>query len=186
MKPFMVNFLATTEHKLWVMWYVSKMCWALAKRGILHDLSKYSSHEEPGFRKLLPRLKDSDYGSDSYKELLRQLTPVLAHHYEVNRHHAEHHDNGFFDMNELDKIEALCDWRAATRRFSNGNLKDSIEKNRERYGYDIRQTMSLWDVAKEACLVPPTSEILEGWSRKKQETARRSEQIRRDQATEED
>jgi hypothetical protein len=156
------------------------MCWALARRGITHDLSKYSSEEEPGFRKLLPQLKDSDYGSEKYKELLKLLTPVLAHHYECNRHHAEHHSNGFFDMNEIDKIEALCDWRAATRRFSNGNLKDSIEKNRERYGYDIRQTISLWEVAKEARLVPPTSEILEGWSRKKQETTNRRDQARGD------
>jgi hypothetical protein len=167
MKGYVLNFLATSEHKFWVMVYLGQVCWALAKRGIFHDMSKYSPNEEPGFRRLLPQLRESDYGSDQYKSLLRQLGPVLAHHYKANRHHPEFHDNGFFDMNELDRLEALCDWRAATRRFQNGDLKDSIEQNRERYGYDVRQTHSFWEVAKEAGLVPSDSEPLAGWSRKK-------------------
>ena len=36
-------------------------------------------------------------------------------------------------MTLLDIVELLCDWRAATERNKNGNIRMSIEKNTVRY-----------------------------------------------------
>ncbi len=38
-------------------------------------------------------------------------------------------------MNLLQLTEMLCDWIAATRRHSDGDIHGSITKNRDRFGY---------------------------------------------------
>lgn len=43
---------------------------------------------------------------------------------------------GIAGMNILQLTEMLCDWIAATRRHKNGDIHDSIRKNRGRFGYD--------------------------------------------------
>ena len=45
------------------------------------------------------------------------MGPALQHHYEDNCHHPEHYRNGIHDMNMVDLIEMLCDWRAAIKRY---------------------------------------------------------------------
>lgn len=37
-------------------------------------------------------------------------------------------------MNLVDILEMLADWRAATERNQNGNIRKSIEINAEKYG----------------------------------------------------
>jgi len=59
----------------------------------------------------------------------------LDHHYAFNRHHPECHLNGMKDMNLLDIVEMLCDWKAATMRHADGDLRKSIEINQGRFGY---------------------------------------------------
>jgi hypothetical protein len=36
-------------------------------------------------------------------------------------------------MNIIDLVEMLCDWKAATIRHKDGNLKKSIEHNQDRF-----------------------------------------------------
>jgi len=38
-------------------------------------------------------------------------------------------------MNLIDIIEMLCDWKAATKRHNDGDIKKSIEINQKRFGY---------------------------------------------------
>jgi hypothetical protein len=58
---------------------------------------------------------------------------ALQHHYDKNAHHPEHYKNGIEDMNLIDIMEMFCDWRAASMRHNNGNLRKSIEINGERF-----------------------------------------------------
>ena len=99
-----------------------------------HDDSKLVEPELSIFAEFTPLLKETEYGSDEYKELLEKVKPALDNHYAKNRHHPEHHKNGVDDMTLLDLVEMLCDWSAATERNKNGNIRKSIEQNKERFG----------------------------------------------------
>jgi len=130
-----INFFETTRHKGWVAWYLFWACFALFRRAIVHDLSKYSKLEAPYFETALPklRLKNLEYGSDEYKVAVASLGPALYHHYRVNSHHPEYWNGNIDAMSPLDLIEMLCDWKAAGKRYITGNMAQSLKVNRERF-----------------------------------------------------
>jgi len=140
MKWKIINFIETTKHKAWLAWYILKTCRALLWRATLHDLSKYSPEEAPYLEKVLPRLRNLEYGSDEYKEAIASLGPALKHHYFINSHHPEYWFSGIADMSLLDQMEMLCDWKAATRRHKTGNFGQSLKINEERFKYSFRKT----------------------------------------------
>ncbi len=108
---------------------------ALQCRALCHDQSKLVSPEVETFDEYTPKLKDSTYGSDEYKAFLAGMGEGLEHHYDVNDHHPEHFDDGIHAMNLVQMVEMLCDWKAATMRHADGDLRRSIEQNAERFGY---------------------------------------------------
>lgn len=107
----------------------------LLRRAVNHDDSKFYADEYETFARETPGLRDLTYGSDEYKAALERMRPCLALHYERNPHHPEHHANGIADMTLLDLLEMLADWKAATERHADGDLRRSIEHNASRYGY---------------------------------------------------
>lgn len=106
----------------------------LIQRGEQHDQSKLASPEVEYFTEYTPKLATCTYGSDEYKGFLAAIKPALDHHYANNRHHPEHHKRGIEDMNLIDIMEMLCDWKAASERHNNGNIRKSIEINANRFG----------------------------------------------------
>jgi hypothetical protein len=101
-----------------------------------HDASKKESPELEVFDEFTPKLRGTTYGSDEYKAYTKAMGEGLAHHYAHNDHHPEHFPGGFEDMNLLQLIEMLCDWKAATMRMADGgDLRKSINQNAERFGY---------------------------------------------------
>lgn len=106
----------------------------LLKRAEEHDKSKTEEPELSLFVTHTPKLAGMTYGSEEYMKCLGELKPSLDHHYANNRHHPEHYKNGIKDMTIIDIIEMLCDWKAASTRHANGNLKKSIEHGKERFG----------------------------------------------------
>jgi len=107
----------------------------LEKRAILHDKSKFHKPELNIFNEYTPKLKEITYGSEEYKQCLKEMKPALEHHYKVNRHHPEHFENGIRGMNLVDIVEMFCDWYAASKRHADGDIKKSIEINQNRFGY---------------------------------------------------
>lgn len=105
----------------------------LLKRGELHDQTKLVHPEVEAFTKYTGALAECTYNSDEYKATLAAMRPALEHHYAHNRHHPEHHKHGIDDMNLIDIIEMLCDWKAASERHNNGNIRKSIEVNADRF-----------------------------------------------------
>ncbi len=57
----------------------------------------------------------------------------LKHHYNNNSHHPQHWPNGINGMSLLDVFEMCCDWKASSMRHDDGDIKKSLEKNRERF-----------------------------------------------------
>ncbi len=120
----------------------------LSARSLLHDASKLSDPEKPLFDKMTPKLAKLTYGSDEYKDALRELGTALEHHYAHNSHHPEHYENGIDGMDLLDVVEMLCDWKAATERHDNGDLAKSLEINRRRFGIGDQLYAILLNTAK--------------------------------------
>lgn len=127
----------------------------LQRRAMEHDDSKFSSEEFDSFANATPKLRGLTYGSDEYKAALREIGPAVKLHQSRNRHHPEFYgDVTVHGMDLLDLIEMLADWKAAGERHADGNLIDSIQKNKIRFGYDD----------KFASMLQRTAENL-GWIR---------------------
>lgn len=117
----------------------------LMERAHKHDRSKLHGPELSVFDEYTPKLADSTYGSDEYKQFLVGMGEGLAHHYAANDHHPEHFRHGIESMNLVQIIEMLADWKAATLRHKDGDLERSIDQNAERFGYgeEIRHMLHL-------------------------------------------
>lgn len=143
----------TYAHIATVREYVNRAVVNLLHRGGDHDLSKLESPEREVFDEFTPKLKHSTYGSDEYKSFLTAMGEGLKHHYEVNSHHPEHYEDGTAGMSLLDLVEMLCDWKAATLRHDDGDLRRSIEINQERFGYTTELKLILLNTAEELGLL---------------------------------
>lgn len=142
------HLLSTAIHRFWVACYLTRFCWRLFWRAQVHDLSKYGPYEAKRFARVLPRLRETTYGTDAYRELLDELKPALDHHYARNSHHPEHWEDrvkgrsGVEGMDLYDFVEMYCDWKAAIRRHNDGDLRESIRSNADRFNLD-RQVVFL-------------------------------------------
>lgn len=123
----------TNTHRKEVKENIKQIVSELNSIGLNHDLSKTLTPEKEGFDEYTPKLKALTYGSDEYKQTLKELNKTLKHHYDNNRHHPEHFSNGINEMTLIDIIEMLCDWKAATKRHANGNMQKSLEINKDRF-----------------------------------------------------
>jgi hypothetical protein len=100
-----------------------------------HDRSKFEDPEKEIFDEYTPKLAGTTYGSDEYRSYLAEMKVALDHHYAVNSHHPEHYPDGIRGMSLYDLVEMLCDWKAATLRHHDGDIRRSIEMNQARFGY---------------------------------------------------
>lgn len=125
--------LETKKHQENVKVFMNKLIKMQINRYETHDISKELSPEVEIFAEYTPKLAKSTFGSEEYKSFLKEMKPALEHHYAVNRHHPEHFPNGIIDMNLVDLIEMICDWKAASLRHNNGNILKSIDFNKDRF-----------------------------------------------------
>jgi len=123
----------TLDHIRKVQRHIGEMIRHLLVRAQVHDESKLMPPEKPYFDEWTPKLSGVTYGSDEYRDMLKQMKPAIDHHYSVNRHHSEYHTHGISDMTLIDFMEMLCDWKAATERHSDGNIMRSLEINSGRF-----------------------------------------------------
>lgn len=125
----------TLAHIETVQRYLGDVIHDLEMRADEHDQSKLEEPEKSVFDEYTPKLRDSTYGSDEYKRFLAGMGDGLKHHYEVNDHHPEHFTAGVREMDLIQLVEMLADWKAATLRHADGDLGRSIRQNAERFGY---------------------------------------------------
>ena len=105
----------------------------LLNRAVHHDDSKLVDPEKGAFDIMTPKLKGLTYGTEEYKQALKDLGPALQHHYQENSHHPEHYQNGIDDFDLIDLIEMICDWKASSERHEDGNVLKSIQINKDRF-----------------------------------------------------
>ncbi len=128
--------LETIKHIETVRHFMRAMRHDLERREVAHDQSKLESPEREIFAEFTPKLAASTYGSEEYEGFRAAMKPALDHHYAKNTHHPEHYKDGVNDMTLMDLVEMFCDWKAATMRHNDGNLRKSIEINAKRFGID--------------------------------------------------
>jgi hypothetical protein len=121
----------------------------LHDRAFVHDMSKLHPPEKEGYDQLTPRLAGLAYGSEEYRASLRELKPVIDHHYAHNSHHPEHYSNGIAGMSLLDLIEMFCDWKAASERHNDGNFATSLTHNAKRFEMTDQLASIFENTAKE-------------------------------------
>jgi hypothetical protein len=124
----------TVRHRARVQALMGELTWLLDVRAAEHDLSKTQSPEVEAFNAVTDQLAGLEYGSQEYKDALRDLGPALQHHYAHNRHHPEAHADGINGMTLLDLVELICDWKAASERHATGSMEQSLAVNAERFG----------------------------------------------------
>lgn len=137
----------TLQHSRRVAELISPLAAELVQRGIQHDRSKTEPPEVGVFNEYTPKLKNSTYGSDEYKSFLAGMGAGLAHHYASNRHHPEHFTRGVDGMTLVDLLEMLADWKAATERHADGDLRRSLAVQRDRFGLSDQLVQILTNTA---------------------------------------
>jgi hypothetical protein len=104
------------EHRRKVQYWLRGIVLLLEGRAKAHDESKLHEPEKAVYDEFTPKLKEVEYGSEQYKKNLEAMGEGLQHHYEANRHHPEHWENGVDGMTLVDLVEMFCDWLAAAER----------------------------------------------------------------------
>lgn len=146
----------TTRHRGWVAYHLLRYAHgeprprrrrALLVRSVCHDLSKYRRDETRAFVALALLPPGTPPGSAEHRAVVAAFDRQVELHYARNRHHPEHHAGGYPAMSEVDRIEMVADWLAASRRRPGGSIDRSIAEHADRYGYDQREAARLRAIA---------------------------------------
>lgn len=129
--------------------YLNKMVVEILDRASKHDQTKLEQPEVGVFAEYTAKLASTTYGSQEYDGYKKAMKPALDHHYANNRHHCEFHKNGINDMNLIDIIEMLIDWKASSERHNDGNICKSIEINSNRFEISPQLTKILDNTIKD-------------------------------------
>jgi len=137
------------EHRKLVFKYVTAFLYDLTGRMMNHDKSKLEEPEKSVFDEYTPRLQEVEYGSPEYHQNLVEMKEAIDHHFENNRHHPEHFENGVNGMNLVDVIEMFCDWKAANEKKGTVDFIESLRMNQKRFNMSDQLTRILINTAKD-------------------------------------
>lgn len=138
----------TMRHIETVRNYLDAIIKDFIRRGEEHDQTKLEPPEVEIFEVYTAKLRDCTYGSEEYKQNMREMRVAIDHHNAHNRHHPEFFKDGIYGMTLLDLLEMLCDWKAASMRHSDGDIFKSLEINQERFGYSNELKKILFNTIK--------------------------------------
>jgi len=116
------------QHRAYVKANLDQIRAELEQLGDLHDLSKLDEEEFDAFCSTREDFKRANYGDALYKKCTERIKSAVERHYKLNRHHTGYHENGFADMDLIDILEMLADWKAASRRSPLLSFEDSLPK----------------------------------------------------------
>lgn len=148
----------TQQHIAKVSQFMRQARQNLAQRADCHDDSKLVEPELSFWDEATPKLATLEYGSEGYRQSLRDIRPAIEHHYAHNSHHPEYYKDGIRGMSLLDLIEMLCDWRAASERtkqrvdgdtYLGKSFEEGMPKNQERFGYSDELAQILDNTCRE-------------------------------------
>ena len=136
LKNYLVHYAQVCDHKILILLSISRFSLRLMVRALFHDLSKFKTDEASGFSKSSRKYRKVPYAGSSYKDSLSRVGGSLLLHYLRSPHHPQHYPKGLKGMSLLDLVEMFYDWDASCKTQSEGSLSESIQKNKDRFGYD--------------------------------------------------
>ena len=118
-------------------------------RGNRHDDSKYEDAEFIPYADVIDEFEKHPYGSKEREKIYESIKPAVEHHHKHNRHHPEHFHDGIQDMNLIDLLEMLADWKSATLNNPNhpGDLRNSIALATKKYKISPQLAKILYNTA---------------------------------------
>lgn len=126
---------ANINHRYYVKFFITKIVEELQHRANVHDFSKYLDDESIGFIKAVPYTKIKWGSNDIPDDIAESLKDSLAIHHARNDHHPEHFQNGIEDMDLIQLLELVCDWRAAMIRHENFDIEETICVGQARFKF---------------------------------------------------
>ena len=120
-------------HKFWVIFFMWQAAGKLIWRALLHDISKFEKSEFRGFAQVTIQLKHTTFNSKEYKDNLELIKPMVEKHYKRNPHHPQFYEDQIMGMNLYDLIEMFCDWKSSVKRHADGDIRKSIDINKDRF-----------------------------------------------------
>jgi len=102
------------EHKKIVTNLINFVIMELHNRKNTHDDSSLDPEEAEIMAHYPKFIKDDSYINGENQAYINTIKGALDIHFQKNRHHPEYFKNGIKDMNLIDIIEMLCDWKAMT------------------------------------------------------------------------
>lgn len=148
--------------------FVENLEWATASENLIHAYEsgykkscvKYLVYcpelniATRGIEKMVKVLRKNGYEKANSGTILGVLKGRGKKHLDLSFERIDedgfHYLNSYIsDMNLIDVLEMLCDWRAAGERNKNGNIKKSIEVNAERYGLSPQLRKILENTARD-------------------------------------
>jgi len=130
--------LGVLAHKRTVARFIQYGIEDLYVEAITHDDSKFSDEEYDLYAQVTPKLKHLTFGSEEYKEAVREMAPAVKHHVEHNRHHPDGHEHGVEDMTLIDLFAMVCDWYAASLRPPMNDIKASLPGSFRHFKIDLQ------------------------------------------------
>jgi hypothetical protein len=120
------------EHKTKVGYWLRRFAQRLERRAATHDDSKINDPiEKAMFDRWTPEIRNTTFGTDEYKQALDGMGEGVKRHYQANRHHPEHYENGVNGMTLIDVMEMLTDWMAVAQ---SKNTRVDLKHAAERFG----------------------------------------------------
>lgn len=119
----------TLYHQRLVQQLMIKISQEIEKRAFSHDNSKLNT-EFPGLVNINYIAREQGFGSEDYQESLK--SEMVQHHWKVNDHHPEHFEKGISEMDLVQIIEMVCDWRAVSIQ-KNLNFHDMLQEQKKRF-----------------------------------------------------
>jgi len=116
MKPEFKVLTHVIAHRAHVAARLGQIIARLRERAELHDLTKIQPEEFDVFVETHEEFAKARFGTPEYAAVEEKGRKAVQHHYKHNPHHVKHHENGWEDMNLIDLLEMLADWKAASRR----------------------------------------------------------------------
>lgn len=141
----------TGKHIHTVQLFLKQIMNNLSDRWKKHDHSKLHEPEKSMYDEFTPMLQSLIYGSDRYKQVLKDMGPALQHHYENNSHHPEHYGHTQSDdANVLERFLADSDdVRADVSAIIEHYIKHLRSKINGMSLLDIIEMLSDWYAATQ-------------------------------------
>ncbi len=123
----------TIAHKESIARYMAKFSAELAYRAAIHDNSKFQKDELEGYSECADEFNTHPFDSAAERLLREKLTKVMSLHRTRNRHHPEYFENGIDDMNLIDLIEMISDWKSASERAPGDSVRKGLPIMKDKY-----------------------------------------------------